>query len=61
MSFAAARAKAGLSQREVAKKLGVTPAAVALWDTGKNLPRGSLLPKIAAVYGVTVDELLKSD
>ena len=53
------RQKAGMSQREVAKRLGVTPAAVALWDTGKTIPRGSLLPMVADLYGVTVDELLR--
>lgn len=28
------REKLGLSQRELAKELGVTPGAVALWETG---------------------------
>lgn len=58
MSFAEARAKSGLSQRAVADRLGVTPAAVALWDTKKTMPRASLLQKIAKLYGCTVDELL---
>ena len=61
MSFAAARTKTGLSQREVAKKLGITDAAVCLWETGKTMPRATLLPKLAALYGCTVDELLRED
>ncbi len=61
MSFAAARTKTGLSQRAVAKKLGITDAAVCLWETGKTMPRATLLPKLAALYGCTVDELLRED
>ena len=61
LSLAIARTKAGLSQRAVAKELGITDAAVCLWETGKTLPRAALLPKLAALYGCTVDELLRED
>lgn len=61
MSLASARAKAGLSQKAVADKLCITDAAVCLWETGKTLPRASLLPKLAALYDCTVDELLRGD
>lgn len=61
MRLQEARTKAGLSQRAVAKELGITDAAVCLWETGKNLPRAALLPKLAALYGTTVDELLRED
>lgn len=61
MSLATARVKAGLSQRAVAKKLGITDAAVCLWETGRTLPRAALLPKLATLYGCTVDDLLRED
>lgn len=61
MSFVAMRTKAGLSQKAVAEKLDITDAAVCLWETGKTLPRASLLPKLAALYGCTVDELMRDD
>lgn len=61
MSFASARTKAGLSQRVVAERLNVSPAAVALWDSEKTMPRAALLPEIARLYNCTVDELLKPD
>lgn len=61
MRLQEARAKAGLSQRAVAKELGITDAAVCLWETGRNLPRAALLPKLAALYGCTVDDLLRED
>ena len=38
MGFLAARTKAGLSQAAVAKELGIAPAAVCQWETGKTYP-----------------------
>ena len=61
MSFASARRKANLSQADVAKKVGVDQSTVCLWETGKTKPRASILPVIAALYGVTVDALLADD
>lgn len=61
MRLQEARTKVGLSQRAVAKELGITDAAVCLWETGKTLPRAALLPKLAVLYGCTVDELLRED
>lgn len=58
MGFLSARTKAGISQEKAAAELGVTGAAVSLWENGKTQPRASLLTKIAALYGCTVDELL---
>ena len=61
MSFAAARKSTGLSQAEAARELGVDQSAVCLWETGKTLPRTALLPKLATLYGCSVDELLRED
>lgn len=61
MSFLAAREVSGLSQKDVAQKIGVDQSAVSLWEKGKTRPRAALLPAIAKLYGVTVDELLKDD
>jgi transcriptional regulator with XRE-family HTH domain len=58
MSFLSARKNIGLTQKEVADQIGVDQTAVSFWENGKTLPRASLLSKIAALYGVTVDELL---
>lgn len=59
MSFLAARAKTGLSQRKVAEALGITDAAVCLWETGRTRPRAALMVKLSDLYGCTVDELLR--
>lgn len=58
MSFLSARTHAGLSQAAVAKKMGVSDAAVSMWETGKTCPRVSLLVGLAGLYCCTVDELL---
>jgi len=61
MNMALARKKAGLLQREVADALGVSMGTVAMWDTGRNNPRADMLPKIARLYGCTIDELLSDN
>lgn len=61
MSFLKAREKSGLSQAEVAEKLGVTGAAVCQWEKGKTYPKLPMLRKIAKIYGCTVDELVEEE
>ena len=57
MRFAELREKAGLTQKQAAAALGVDQSAISFWETGANNPRVSMLPKIAALYGCTVDKL----
>lgn len=57
MSFAAAREKVGLTQKEVAERLGVDQSAVSFWETGRNTPRASMLVKLAGLYCCSIDEL----
>lgn len=61
MSFRSARLAAGLSVQQVVEKLNISKAAVYMWETGQQNPRVSRLPEIAALYGCTLDELLRSD
>ena len=51
------RRECGLTQAELAKKLGVTTQAVSKWETQMNSPDIALIPKIAQVLGVSIDEL----
>ena len=53
------RKKAGLTQSRLAQMLGVTDKAVSKWETGKAKPSTNLIRKIAALYGVSLEELLK--
>lgn len=51
------REKAGLTQAQLAEKLGASQSAVALWETGARMPRSDKLPKLAEVLGCTVADL----
>lgn len=51
------RIKKGISQDALAKLLGTTQAAVAMWETGARMPRADKLPRLAEVLGCTVSDL----
>ena len=57
MRLAEARKRAKLTQRTVAEKLKVTPAAISLWESGQTNPKTELLPEIAKLDGVKIDDL----
>lgn len=61
MSFREMRKRAKLTQQEAAAKFGVDQSTIHAWEVGKWNPRTVLLCKIAAVYGCTVDDLLKAN
>lgn len=48
----------GDSQAELGQKLGVSGKAVSKWETGSAKPRTQTLRKLAALWGISVDELL---
>lgn len=48
----------GMSQRELARRLGVTPGAVALWETGSRVPRLPMVRKIAKLFGLKSSDLI---
>ena len=54
----ALRREKGLKQDELAEKLGISPQAVSKWETDQTCPDISLLPLLAKILGVSVDELL---
>ncbi len=49
----------GYTQQEVADKLNVSNRTVSAWERDNAVPDVLLLPAIAELYGVTVDELLR--
>ena len=51
------RKQLGLTQEGLAQKLGVTNQAVSKWESGLSCPDIALLPKIADLFGITMDEL----
>lgn len=56
--LAARRKQAGLSQEALADKLGVSRQAVSKWERAESLPDTDNLIALAAIYGLTLDELL---
>ena len=52
------RREAGLSQEALAAKLGVSRQAVSKWERSEASPDTDNLIALAALYGVTLDELL---
>lgn len=56
-TIARERRRAGITQEALAEHLGVSKAAVSKWELGQSLPDMSLLPRIAAYFSLTLDEL----
>ena len=55
------RRQKGLKQEELAAALGVSPQAVSKWENDQTCPDISLLPKLATLLGISVDELLSGE
>ena len=51
----------GIKQEELAERLGVSPQAVSKWENDISCPDIMLLPKLADIFQVTVDELLSRE
>lgn len=56
-TIARERRRTGVTQEALAAHLGVSKAAVSKWEVGQSLPDVSLLPRIAAYFSLTLDEL----
>ena len=51
----------GYTQQEVADKLGISNRTLSGWECNNVLPDILLLPALAEIYGVTVDEILAGE
>ena len=51
------RKNLGLTQEGLAQKLGVTNQAVSKWESGQSCPDIALLPALADIFGITIDQL----
>ena len=51
------RKKLGMTQETLAQTLGVTNQAVSKWELDQSCPDIQLLPQLADIFGITVDEL----
>lgn len=55
ITMASARTNAGLSQKQLAVKCGVSESTVVKWEKGINTPRLKYLPKLEEAYGISLD------
>ncbi len=55
------RKRLGLTQDQLAEKLGVTAQAVSKWENDLSCPDITMLPKLAQIFGVTTDALLGNE
>ncbi|MFG3071937.1 helix-turn-helix domain-containing protein [[Kitasatospora] papulosa] len=56
--LAQARSLIGMTKRQLADELGVTPAAVSQYEMGTNRPRPDLLPRLAEILDVPLTYFL---
>lgn len=54
------RLRLNMTQERLSEKLNVTAQAVSKWENGSGMPDITLLPELAAVFGVTIDELFET-
>ena len=54
------RTESGMTQEDLAEKLGVSRQAVAKWERGESIPDIDSCIKLADIYGTTVDLLVRS-
>lgn len=57
--IAQTRKEKGMTQLELAEKLGVTDKAVSKWERDLSCPDIQSLPALAEVLGLTLDELMQ--
>ena len=54
------RKKRGLSQIQLAELLHVSAQAVSKWETSQSYPDFALLPEIASLFGIMIDDLFET-
>lgn len=51
------RLSKSMTQEQLAQKLGVSSQAVSKWESNTNMPDIQMLPDLAVIFGVSIDEL----
>ena len=55
------RKKSGLTQLQLAEKLGYTDKAISKWERGEGVPDVYILKEMANIFGISVSVLLDED
>ena len=55
------RKDAGLTQSELAERIGITNRAVSKWECGISMPDSSIMLELCEILNISVNELLKGE
>lgn len=55
------RKEKGMTQKQLAEKLGVTDRAISKWENGRGMPELSLMKALCDELGISVNELLSGE
>ena len=59
MMISSLRKEKGMTQLELAERMGVTDKAVSKWERDLSFPDINSIPKLAEIFEVTVDDLMQ--
>ncbi|MCQ2555618.1 MAG: helix-turn-helix domain-containing protein [Clostridia bacterium] len=59
MMISSLRKENGMTQQDLADRMGVTDKAVSKWERDLSCPDVNSLPKLAEIFEVSVDELMQ--
>ena len=59
MMISSLRKERGMTQLELAEKMGVTDKAVSKWERDLSFPDINSIPKLAEIFDVSVDDLMQ--
>ena len=59
MMISTLRKEKGMTQLELAEKMGVTDKAVSKWERELSFPDINSIPKLAEIFEISVDELMQ--
>ena len=51
----------GVTQEELAVRVGVTRQAVSKWETGTTIPDIEILMNLSEIYGISINDIIKAD
>ena len=60
MMISSLRKEKGMTQLELAEKMGVTDKAVSKWERDLSYPDLHSIPKLAEIFGVSVEDLMQN-
>ena len=58
--IAALRKEKGMTQKDLADQLNITDKAVSKWERNLACPDTALIPKLAEILGISIDELMSA-